>query len=247
MSVQTTPPGTPTALFALLSILCTFFQMAIAEAADRPNIVWILSEDSSKHYFRHFDPDGVETPSIESLAADGVAFNHAFSCPPVCSVARTTLLTGCYGPRIGAQFHRAMGKASIPAGLELSPARLKAAGYYTTNQSKEDYNVVIGQDVWDNSNAKATWKARPEKAMPFFHVQTLKTSHESSLHFKNTEFEKSKVNLDSVKVPASLPDTSLVRFTRFILDFSGKGEVRFRSFDLGTGRWIFAGIRSCVP
>jgi len=34
---------------------------------------------------------------------------------------------------------------------------------------------------------------------------------------------------------------------RFCLDFSGKGEVRFRSFDLGTGRWIFAGIRSCVP
>jgi len=33
---------------------------------------------------------------------------------------------------------------------------------------------------------------------------------------------------------------------RFFLDFSGKGEVRFRSFDLGTGRWIFAGIRSCV-
>jgi len=32
----------------------------------------------------------------------------------------------------------------------------------------------------------------------------------------------------------------------FFLDFSGKGEVRFRSFDLGTGRWIFAGIRSCV-
>jgi len=36
------------------------------------------------------------------------------------------------------------------------------------------------------------------------------------------------------------------RKNRFCLDFSGKGEVRFRSFDLGTGRWIFAGIRSCV-
>jgi len=32
----------------------------------------------------------------------------------------------------------------------------------------------------------------------------------------------------------------------FFLDFSGKGEVRFRSFDLGTERLIFAGIRSCV-
>gem|GEM_PF-4693763 len=37
-----------------------------------------------------------------------------------------------------------------------------------------------------------------------------------------------------------------VSLNGFFLDFSGKGEVRFRSFDLGTGRWIFAGIRSCV-
>gem|GEM_PF-4347033 len=33
---------------------------------------------------------------------------------------------------------------------------------------------------------------------------------------------------------------------RFFLDFSGKGEVRFRSFDFGTGRWIFEGISTCV-
>ena len=32
----------------------------------------------------------------------------------------------------------------------------------------------------------------------------------------------------------------------FFLDFSGKGEVRFRSFDFGTGRWIFEGISTCV-
>ena len=38
----------------------------------------------------------------------------------------------------------------------------------------------------------------------------------------------------------------VVKVGRFFLDFIGKGEVRFRSFDLGTGRWIFAGIRSCV-
>jgi len=45
-------------------------------------------------------------------------------------------------------------------------------------------------------------------------------------------------------VPQSSVDVGELQ--RFILDFSGKGEVRFRSFDLGTGRWIFAGIRSCV-
>ena len=60
---------------------------ATAQAADRPNIVWIVSEDNSVHYLRHFFPGGAETPNIEALASAGVTFDHAFSNSPVCSVA----------------------------------------------------------------------------------------------------------------------------------------------------------------
>ncbi|MGV3483786.1 MAG: sulfatase-like hydrolase/transferase [Planctomycetaceae bacterium] len=187
---------------------------SMAAGADRPNIVWILSEDSSKHYFRHFDPDGVSTPSIESLAASGVTFDRAFSNAPVCSVARTTLLTGCYGPRIGTQFHRANVRVPVPGGLTLFPARLRAAGYYTTNNSKEDYNVVKDAEVWDDSSKRATWRARPTAETPFFHVQTITLSHESSLHFPESDFTDSQSDLDAIKVPAYLPDTPLIRYTK---------------------------------
>ena len=93
-----------------------------ASAADRPNIVWIVSEDNSIHYLSHFFEGGAKTPHIESLASHGFTFDHAFSNAPVCSVARTALATGCYGPRIGTQFHRCYKKAEMPEGLRMFPA-----------------------------------------------------------------------------------------------------------------------------
>ena len=63
-------------------------------AAERPNFVWILSEDNSKHYLRLFDENGAPAPNIERLATEGLVFERAFSNSPVSSVARTTLITG---------------------------------------------------------------------------------------------------------------------------------------------------------
>ncbi|MFP6666020.1 MAG: hypothetical protein VB876_01830, partial [Pirellulales bacterium] len=37
------------------------------KAAERPNFVWILSEDNSKHYLKLFDDSGAATPNIAAL------------------------------------------------------------------------------------------------------------------------------------------------------------------------------------
>ena len=105
-----------------------------------PNIVWITSEDNSKHYMKMFDDNGVETPEIQTLAEQGLIFTHAFSNTPVCSAARSTLISGCYGPRVASHYHRKMEKVPLPGSLEMFPAYLRKAGYYTTNNNKEDYN-----------------------------------------------------------------------------------------------------------
>ena len=85
----------------LLALFCSR-----ASAAHRSNFVWLISEDNSTHYLKLFNKHGADTPRIAELAAEGLVFNHAFSNSPVCSVARTTLITSCYGPRIGTQYHR---------------------------------------------------------------------------------------------------------------------------------------------
>ena len=117
-------------------------------AADRPNVVWLVSEDNSVHYLQHFDEHGASTPRIEKLADHGLTFDHAFSNAPVCSVARTTLATGCYGPRIGTQYHRRSVSVPLPDGMKMFPEYLRNAGYYTANNNKTDYNAVSGKNVW---------------------------------------------------------------------------------------------------
>ncbi len=71
-------------LSAVLLIVCGL-PTGMLRAADRPNIVWIVSEDNSIHYLNHFFPGGAKAPNIEALAAHGLTFNHAFSNAPVCS------------------------------------------------------------------------------------------------------------------------------------------------------------------
>ncbi|NQU26027.1 MAG: sulfatase-like hydrolase/transferase [Candidatus Nealsonbacteria bacterium] len=199
----------------LLLVIATTFAPIASAADDRPNVVWIVSEDNSVHYLDHFFPGGAKTPAIESLARQGLTFNHAFSNAPVCSVARTTLATGCYAPRLGTQFHRRYKMAPMPAGLRMFPAYLRDAGYYTTNNAKKDYNAVEGAGVWDESSGKASWRNRTDKSQPFFHMESHGASHEGSLHFSQTTYENEKTTTDpdSVQLAGYFPDTPLFRYT----------------------------------
>lgn len=194
------------------------FHMLLAGAADaeeRPNFVWILSEDNSKHFLKLFDEHGAETPEIAKLAAHGVVFEHAFSNAPVCSVARTTLITSVYAPRIGTQYHRRSREVRLPAGWKMFPAYLRDAGYYTTNNAKKDYNAVETSGTWDESSNKASWRNRPDAAQPFFHMQTFTDSHESSLHFTREQMESETTATDpaGVFLPPYHPDTPTFRYT----------------------------------
>ncbi len=172
----------PVALF--IAVVAQTLCPGMLPAAERPNFVWLLSEDNSTHYLKLFNEHGAPTPNIDALAREGVVFQRAFSCAPVCSVARTTLITGCYAPRVGTQYHRRSKMVPLPEPLRMFPAYLRRAGYYTTNNNKKDYNAVEGQGVWDQSSKKATWRNRPSPETPFFHMQSFGQSHESSLHFK---------------------------------------------------------------
>ncbi|MDF1752494.1 MAG: sulfatase [Verrucomicrobiales bacterium] len=199
-------------IFSVIAV--AVFSMAPAWSVEsRPNFVFIVSEDNSHHYLRHFFEGGSETPAIEALAANGLTFDHAFSNAPVCSVARTTLATSCYGPRIGTQFHRKYQTATLPDNVRMFHHYLKEAGYYTTNNSKTDYNAAPATG-WDESSGKASWKKR-KPGQPFFHMQSHSESHEGRLHFNEKTFESEKTDTDpaSVTLADYFPDTPLFRYT----------------------------------
>lgn len=179
-----------------------------------PNIVWLVSEDNSMHYLKMFNENGVKTPNIESLADDGLVYTHAFSNAAVCSAARSIIISGIYGPRLGSHYHRKIEKVTLPLREKMFPAYIKEAGYYTSNNSKEDYNIIKSNDVWDDSSKKASWRNR-EEGQPFFHVYNSGITHEGSVHFNQKTFEnkKTKTSLESIKVQPNHPNTKLFKYT----------------------------------
>ncbi len=206
-------PCRPVLLAALL-MATGVSATSVCQAADRPNFVFLISEDNSSHFMRLFDQSGPATPNIEKLAGHGLAFDHAFSNAPVCSVARSTLITGCYAPRIGTQFHRREKPVPMPQGTQMFPAYLRQAGYYTTNNKKEDYNATRTKDVWDESSGRADWRQR-KPGQPFFHQQSsYAVTHESSLHFPAAAMATAtETDPASVYLAPIHPDTPTFRYT----------------------------------
>jgi arylsulfatase A-like enzyme len=182
---------------------------------EKPNILWIVTEDNSIHYMDLYKNGGAEMPAISQLANQGVVFNNAFSNAPVCSVARSTIITGVYAPRIGTQYHRKMSMVKLPEHIKPLPTYLNQAGYYTSNNAKEDYNFIKENKVWDESSKKASYKNRKE-GQPFFHVQNFHNTHEGQLHFNSKQLTSAlETNeLDSIMPFPFHPDTPTFRYTQ---------------------------------
>lgn len=175
-----------------------------AVAADRPNILWITSEDHGPHMGCYGDTYAT-TPNVDALAAKGMLFKHCWSNAPVCAAARTTVIAGMYSPSTGGQHMRSM--VPMPEGKKMYPQFLREAGYYCTNNSKEDYNLVKPDGVWDESSGKAHWKNRAP-GQPFFAIFNSTVSHESQLRKRpHTQIHDPA----KVRVPAYHPDTPEVR------------------------------------
>jgi uncharacterized sulfatase len=145
------------------------------------------------------------TPNVDRLAAKGMIFNRAWSCCPVCAPARSAIIAGMYPASTGAEHMRSL--VPMPAGAKMYPQLLRDAGYYCTNNSKEDYNLAKPGQVWDESSARAHWRNRPA-GQPFFAVFNSTKSHESQIR---TRPHQAIADPAKVRVPACHPDTPEVR------------------------------------
>ena len=188
-----------------LSLFLSSFAILISSfAADRPNILWLTSEDHGPQMGCYGDTYA-DTPNVDALAAKGMLFKHAWSCGPVCAAARTTIIAGMYSPSTGGEHMRSM--VPMPKGTKMYPQFLREAGYYCTNNSKEDYNLKKPEGVWDVSSGNAHWKNRKE-GQPFFAIFNETCSHESQIR------KRPHVAIHDpakVRVPAYHPDIPEVR------------------------------------
>lgn len=188
------------------------FTALLVYGQEKPNIVWITTEDNSAIWLKLYDKEnGVSMPNVEALADHGLVFDHAFSNGAVCSVARSTLISGVYAPRSGSQFHRNAFEVPLPEGLKSYPEYLKEAGYYTANRHKEDYNFKL-EGIWDDSSKDASYRNRKE-GQPFMQVWSLHDTHEGRMHAPMDAYDVADLHRDpeSIAVFPYHPNTPTFR------------------------------------
>lgn len=170
----------------------------------KPNILWITCEDIGPHLGCYGDTYAT-TPNIDKLAAKGMIYKYAWSTAPVCAPARTTLISGLYPPSTGSEHMRS--ETRLPEGMLMYPCYLREAGYYASNNSKEDFNLAHTGKVWDESSNKAHWRNR-EPGQPFFSIFNFTITHESQIRRRPHTLVNDPAK---VRVPAYHPDTPEVR------------------------------------
>jgi uncharacterized sulfatase len=191
-------------LLRRIAAFVLFLAGSLAFAADKPNILWLTSEDHGPEMGCYGDANA-RTPNVDALAAKGMLFKRAWSNHPVCAPARTAIISGLYATSSGGVHMRSM--VPMPAGTKMYPKFLREAGYYTSNNSKEDYNLEEGEGTWDDSSNRAHWRARAS-GQPFFAVFNSTKSHESQIR---TRPHKQIADPAKMRIPAYHPDTPEVR------------------------------------
>jgi uncharacterized sulfatase len=175
-------------LVTLFLGLCLFVS-SIVQAADQPNIVWISAEDINAHFGCYGDPHAI-TPNIDKLATEGMRYTHAFTTAGVCAPCRSGIITGMYQTSIGTQHMRS--PALMPDSIKPFPTYLRKAGYYCTNNSKQDYQFDTPEGSWDESSGRAHWRNRSDKDQPFFSVFNFTGCHESGIAGERKYLEVTK-------------------------------------------------------
>jgi arylsulfatase A len=70
-------------------------------AANRPNVVIVLTDDQGYADVGVFGAQGFTTPNLDRMASEGIELTNLYVAAPVCSPSRAALLTGSYPARIG--------------------------------------------------------------------------------------------------------------------------------------------------
>jgi arylsulfatase A-like enzyme len=182
----------------------------VAEA-ERPNILWLVSEDQSYPHAGFAGDPLARTPNLDRLAREGVVFERCFT-QPVCAPSRFGIITGMYAIACGPAEHmRAQGR--IPEWLVGFPTLLRNAGYYTSNHAKTDYNAPVDpKRAWDDSRRGAHYRNRPPGKRPFFSVFNHEVCHESCLFpEQDPKMDFEPTDPGKVRLPAYLPDTPEIR------------------------------------
>ena len=143
--------------FTSFSLLLLFGLSACTPAEpERPNILFIFTDDHAQAAISAYGSTYHETPNIDRLAREGVLFQNCLVTNSICAPSRATILTGTYN-HINGQ----MTNGPVFDGSQVTmPKLLQAAGYTTAMIGKwhlrsaptgfDHYQILIDQGPYYN-------------------------------------------------------------------------------------------------
>jgi len=233
-----------TLIFALLLAPYISAQAADAPAA-RPNVLFIIADDASRHFGEAYGCKWVKTPNIDRLAKSGLVFDSAYTPTSKCAPSRASILTGRnpwqledaanhqpYFPAKFAAFSEALAKAGIQtggAGKTWGPGEAKLA-------DGSPRNFALGGDGGKNANdpgaGLTAFLKKRAPGTPFFYWFGSHYPHRAYKHDSGIAAGKKPSDID--RVPAYWPDNDLIR--RDMLDYA----IEVEAYDAQVGSLLAA-------
>ena len=128
-----------TILFHLLASLPALLS---AGAENRPNVIFLLTDDQSSYSLGCYGNKDVKTPYIDDLSLSGMTFDHHYDTTAICMASRVNVMTGLYEYRHGCNFDH--GPLTEKLWKTSYPIRLRQAGYLTAFAGKFGFEVRKG-------------------------------------------------------------------------------------------------------
>ncbi len=121
----------PSRLLLTIALVCS---AAIASAADKPNIIYIMADDLGYGDLGCYGQQRIKTPAIDKMAAQGLLFTDHYAGSTVCAPSRCVLMTGLHTGHALVRNNKEvkpMGQMPLKPDTVTVAKLLKQAGYTT--------------------------------------------------------------------------------------------------------------------